>query len=234
MTREGLWGHYAKPDHRHREDAEWFEYEVNDDWAAAALLVGSEGSVLIAEVCVFPRNDVHGTQQVSSLGNAVPAGGLTASKFREVVLGPALDECKRREEEARAAGGVREALALWRKRLDLKQLTPEQLEQAYSRKELLALLAARYVELIPEAEAPNQILAGEFGLPVTKIRDRLHAARRAGLLTKPRRRGVAGGHLTKEGQAIVLGLQGLREELRGAERRAAKASGRRSGGPENE
>jgi hypothetical protein len=60
----------------------------------------------------------------------------------------------------------------------------------------IAQIAQRYVQLCHETPTPRPQLMQEFNLANNTIQGYLHVARKEGLLTKPERRGMAGGKLT--------------------------------------
>jgi hypothetical protein len=67
----------------------------------------------------------------------------------------------------------------------------------------LAATAALYVQALQAGDrAPVATVATNLGLPQSKVRDRLHAARFEGLLAETGR-GRAGGGLTPEGLALL-------------------------------
>jgi hypothetical protein len=71
------------------------------------------------------------------------------------------------------------------------------------RRRRLAATAALYVQALQAGDrTPVATLATNLGLPQSKVRDRLHAARFEGLLAETGR-GRAGGGLTPEAQALL-------------------------------
>jgi hypothetical protein len=86
---------------------------------------------------------------------------------------------------------------------------PLQIDPYDARRWRMIATAARYVAAAQAGDrSPVATVAKEFGLSQSQIRDRLYAARRAGLLEETGR-GRAGGDLTPEGRALFTEMAEL-------------------------
>jgi hypothetical protein len=115
----------------------------------------------------------------------------------------------------------------WKEALDrLEHTTPPSASEA--RRLSLATTAARYVDACEHGHrAPVRSVADVLGLTQGQVRDRLHAAREAGLLSKIGQ-GARGGVLTDAAVAILNG--GTASGPAEPETTEASASGRTVGG----
>jgi hypothetical protein len=157
------------------------------------------------------------------IGGPAPIGELTSQMLRDLVPGAAIAHAVASYGEwAGAAAWPGADVPEWIARfLSGEQLSwvlgPEwlamieklegrslQMDPFDTRRWRMIVTAARYVVSWQAGDRnPVAIVAEELGLPQSKIRDRLYAARRAGLLEETGR-GKAGGDLTPAGRALFL------------------------------
>jgi hypothetical protein len=198
--------------------ASWVQWELDDHWEAWFRITPQDGYPVIAEIRLFPRESKETRRQAEQaaghklraaqwtaelLGEdaEVPQGGIPARLLRrlrvKVVIGMVLASAQRPHSRLL--------------RLDYaKQLLTQNGGTRQPRQRLvqLAALAAMYVELLDAGEQrPNRIIADRLSLTPEQVRDRIHEARRAELLTDAPGRGRAGGALTERGRQLLAQAQ---------------------------
>jgi hypothetical protein len=103
----------------------------------------------------------------------------------------------------------------------IEKIEPGATGRSYLRQVRLAATAALYVDFIQKGDrAPVEAVAEETGLSQSKVRDRLYAARRAGLLEETGR-GRASGDLTHAARELLEREVGWRGEPQVSRRRMA-------------
>jgi hypothetical protein len=163
-------------------------YAVNARWTAWIRVVPERGEPVISEVCI------------ASTDPETPAGGLTARDIAAVRLGRAFDEF-RRHTRANFVDGVRALepggsfyIRGFRSGGQPRRGGPGRRGHPNS---YYAEIAARYVAIVAKgSRTPIADLAQELFLTSDYVRDLVATARKRGLLTRPSRRGRAGGELT--------------------------------------
>jgi hypothetical protein len=157
------------------------------------------------------------------IGGPAPASELTSQMLRELVPGAAIAYAVKSYDAwagaaawrgadvpawiARFLSGERLSWILgpeWLAMIEKLEGRPLQIDPYDARRWRMIATAARYVAASQAGDrSPVATVAKEFGLPQSQIRDRLYAARRAGLLEETER-GKAGGDLTPAGRALFL------------------------------
>lgn len=157
---------------------------LGDGWHAIYHL-GPEGITHID----IQRSD-RPVEHVWRRGHGRGAGELTARALRQLQPGLALSAGRRA-----MRGSVPEEAA-W---LDIPSIEP-----STPRLRTNATVAAHYVEAIGGgSRTPIADVATKLGLDPEQVRDRVHAAREDGLLTRSSGRGRAGGSLTDAARSLL-------------------------------
>ena len=214
-------------------DTGWAVDKLGDAWIVALRLTIQDGEPVIAEARIFPndpndsdyRADLPGvpagigqramTGEWTHDRSVVPRGGLTARLIRRVRTGDGLSATIREKlrhinDGFRPVGEDTPSLVGlaggpgWDAVIRRIQQQPP---VGVSRVQRLAMTAALYVTACQQDPGhANREVAQRLGIPVEHVRDRIYAARIAGLLTGGPGRGRAGGRLTPEGHEVLAAL----------------------------
>ncbi len=209
----------------------WAVDKLGDAWIVALRLTVQDGQPVIAEARIFP-NDPSDPDFPSDLpglpagigdramrgewtpnGNAVPRGGLTTRMIRRVhtgdLSGTIAKKLRHINEAFRPVGDDTPSIVElaggpgWDAVVHRAQQQPAGL----FRDQRLAMTAALYVDACQQdPRHANRQVAEQLAIPVEHVRDRIYAARVAGLLTAGPGKGRAGGRLTDEAQEILAAL----------------------------
>lgn len=169
--------------------------DLGDDWVALLrfALVGRE--FLLAEIRAFAKDGDRTRTHWSGSRSAVRKP-LPKRRLHDLSV---LDVLRHVEREFEGS--------LPRPELDLADLGWG--TEAETARERWAQTALTYALAVARSsDAPTRETADILGREYTKVRDDLHAARRAGFLTTEGRRGVSGGELTNEGWSAVAFVEG--------------------------
>jgi hypothetical protein len=160
-----------------------------------ARIEGHRG--LAARVVFVPRGNRRVIEQVSvqPMGARLPDTGVTTEALRAVRLGKIQAELAEIIARSERAGVLDQRLAReFRKR-------PSPGQSPRSDREF-AVLAQMYVELLGTAH-PVKELARKLGYSEQTVRNMLNEARKRKVLTRPTKRGVAGGELTSTARQLL-------------------------------
>jgi len=184
--------------------------EAGLGWVAAYLMAPQEGNVIVAEVRIFPQTP--GLQNAEDPGwdrNSfwLPIGGLTGRVIRDITSPTdAVRNFLALQQQVHGPEGPVSLDFKWKQVWDRKAGKEvgdfEKRSQRVERR--LLVVAYHYVkELEAGVKEVNEVVGERLGRSSSKIRDDVRAARRAGLLTYPPKRGVPGGHLTPKAIALI-------------------------------
>jgi hypothetical protein len=174
------------------------------------------------------RSVTIGPMAQSSIRGPAPTGELTSGMLRHLVPGAAIAYAVASYNMwagpaawpgpdgpawiSRFLSGERLSWILgpeWLAMIEKLEGRPLQVDPHDARRWRMIATAARYVAASQSGDrTPLATVAKEFGLSQSQIRDRLYAARRAGLLEETGR-GRAGGDLTPEGRALFTEMSEL-------------------------
>lgn len=190
----------------------WYEVPLPEGWVGAYRLLPHEGHPLVAEVRVFldepGRRTYPGRWSAEQLGGRAPAPshGLTTAALRKLRVATDLEAAARmiRSPQFRKklkalfpaeTGYVDRTVGIMRQR-------PARRGRPRTSDAELAEWARDYVEQLSESRRPIAALASQWKVRPETVRDRVHRARSAGMLT-PTVRGRASGELTEKAKAIL-------------------------------
>ena len=203
----------------------WLEALLDDvRWTVAYRIVIQEGRAVVAEVRVFPTEDVNGREPGHWSGEwrgrkaTVPTGGLTTRSLRSIRLGhdvhslskfvaqikkkPKLRWLLDPERGWFGAVGVTVQLAVERPRAAISGRGRPAIPHPD-----LAELAAAYADIVMSgSRKPIRDLAARRSETVSRIRSRIHMARRLGFLD-PGTQGNAGGQLMAAARRLLKPTQ---------------------------
>lgn len=189
----------------------YLDVNLGAGWTGRYRVRDQRGVPVVAELHVFhskPRSRERRNQELLNElwdGGDAPAAGLGSLRLRDIPVGPAIAERALRE------------LKTWPK--EIRRVTgvfggtanpPRQGSRRSRGKRFYAELAARYLNAYRrDPRRPVVLLAEELGWSRNQVRDALHDARRAGMLTKATP-GLGGGGLTNEALTILGTRRGKR------------------------
>jgi hypothetical protein len=179
----------------------------DDEWTVAYFLTVESGSLVVAEVRVYPTEPPEsGPGRWSMESSRVPEGGLTGRRLRQVGVTEHRHHMSEIVQAIRAAMGDEAFKAFMGERgtgvEQLSALTAAS-ELSTDRTTRLAQIAGLYVTAANAGEkSPVAVVAGRLGLDRASVRDQLHDARSVGLL-EGSSAGVARGRLTKKATALL-------------------------------
>lgn len=208
----------------------WIEVELEGDWRAAFRLVPSDGHPVVGEIRIFPADEWSdrrpGRWRAHALGmNAqalsrtifpkpdrrkLPKGvrlpeigqGVPSQLLRQVPF-RAIQQCAAKVNEL--LDPERDASARIEMIMSGFSLKPsaERRADAWADRRY-AELAAAYVQRVEAgSRSPVADVARSFKMKDSQARDAIHTARTRGLLTRSGKRGLAGGRLTSDAQALL-------------------------------
>jgi hypothetical protein len=196
----------------------WVETSLGSDWVAALRLTLQRGTLVIAEVRVFPDEPKRrhlGRWSAEWRGSAapVPKGGLRMRLLRKLSWGPPME-------------WARHAAAAFR-----KTSTPEMFAAFYGEEtirpprgkeprpgrppmadEYVAKVAKAYAEALKPGTRPNKKVAADLAISPGRVATIVFEARKRGFLSPARYRGQPGGSLTPLGSKIAA--KAARQETR--------------------
>lgn len=202
----------------------WVEMPLGVGWVAALRLTLQHGTLVVAEIRVFPDEPKRphlGRWSAEWRGSAapVPRGGLRMRLLRKLSWGPSIDWTRR------VASGFR------------KTASPEMLATYFGEEtirpqrrkgprigrppvadEFVAKVAKAYVEVLQPGTRPNKAVGSLLGLKASRVATLIFEARRRGFLSPALNKGQAGGSLTS------LGKQMAAKAARQQARRQTKSS----------
>jgi hypothetical protein len=187
---------------------------LGSGWAATYFIGRDRPTIRAVTIGPLPQ---------TLIGGPAPTGELTSKMLRDLVPGAAIAYAVKSYDMwagpaawpgpdgpawiSRFLSGERLSWILgpeWLALIEKLEGRPLQIDPGDARRWRMIATAARYVAAAQVGDrAPVATVAKEFGLSQSQIRDRLYAARRAGLLEETGR-GRAGGDLTPAGRALFL------------------------------
>ena len=171
---------------------------LEDPWVALLEIEAQDGAPVIASVVIERRNGPHSSTAPSEAQLPLPKGGLLLRTLRSLAFGEALIAARGE------LGKVTEDTLAWH------GFSPETLEEprrpgkrGHSER-YYAEIAAAYVAAVERgSQRPVADVAEAMGELAPFVRDKLHLARRRGLLSPSPGRGVGGGTLTAKARATL-------------------------------
>ncbi len=180
----------------------------DEDWTVAYLLTVQSGSLVVAEVRVYPTEPAMEAKpgEWSRDPSRVPEGGVTGRRLRKVGVTEHHSHTERILEEVQEAMGDEAFEAFMADRgLRNDQVSTLTTTEGLSsdRATRLAQIAALYVSAASSGErSPVALVAEQLGIARSSIRDQLHDARVMGLL-EGSSLGVARGSLTAKATGLL-------------------------------
>jgi hypothetical protein len=180
----------------------------DEDWTVAYLLTVQSGSLVVAEVRVYPTEPAMEAKpgEWSRDPNRVPKGGVTGRRLRQVGVTEHHRHTEQIIEELRMKMGDEAFETLMAERgFSDHQVSILATAEGLSkdRATRLAQIAALYVAAVSNGErSPVARVAEQLGMVRSSIRDQLHDARTMGLL-EGSSVGVARGSLTTKARKLL-------------------------------